>query len=353
MKIKNIFVNIAEKIYFRREIKKNKKRLKNLDFDKKLPEDFYKKLKHKFNGIIPIKKNSVNYLSYCYYYSVIGEDCIGCLPDHYFFGRVFEQISDMNFCKAFDNKNYYSLLYRDFVLPVEVGRVINGVCFDEKYNKISYRQLKNLLSKDKRYILKPAMSRSGGDRIITMYGLESDKLDKYFDENKDFVIQEFIKQHEEMKKFSKNSVNSFRTYSLFHEGETVIICSTLRFGRGETEVDNVCRGGAFVPINLDTMRFENYAVDKDGIKSFDANGYDFANKEVYFLGKIIEKIKILHPLVSRSKMVAWDFTVRDDGEPIFIEHNLGLIGVNLLQISSKGKPFGKYTDEFYRKLFKN
>lgn len=351
MKIKKIISKTLDKIYLHREKKLFQKRQKAFVFERRIPDEFHKKLKENFRGMFPIRKNSVNYFCYCYYYQFIGEECIGCIPDYLFYGYIFNKISDLNFCKVYDNKSLYPLLYPDFVQPVLVGNVNNGIFFDSKYKKITYEEFKNLLKPNIKYFLKPSINTSGGDQIVVLNGTDYDKLDIFYKNHKNFVIQEGIKQHEEMARFSKKSVNTYRIYSMFHEDETIILSAGIRFGSGDAEIDNVCAGAALVPVDTETEIIWDYAIDFYGNRVFNANGYAFAGKKAPFLKEIVEKIKLLHPLVSKSKIAGWDFTVREDGEPLFIEHNLGLSDASFLQICSKGKPFGKYTREFQKMLF--
>lgn len=297
-----------------------------------------------------MKKRGINYLFYCYYYNFIKEDCITCLPDHYFYGYIFQKISDLPFCKVLGNKNFYSLLYPDVLTPVEIAKVNNGVCFDGKNNHITREQMYALLKKDRKYIIKPSINSSGGNNVVVLTSDDIEKFNNYYANFQNFIIQEFIDQSDKMKVFSKKSVNTFRIYSLFHEDETTILCACLRFGQGDSIIDNFCQGGAYIPIDLKTSRFWDFAIDKHGNKILTANGYEFGGKEVQFLPDIYTLIRKMHPFISKSKIIAWDFAISKDDKPIFIEYNLGASDAGLLQICSRGRPFGKYTEQFYKML---
>ncbi len=348
MKIKKMMSKILDKIRFRREIKYQREQMKKQVTEGEIPHDFYLKIKDKTQDLFKMKKGDLNYVFYRYYYNFIGEDCITCLPDYLFYGYIFQKISDLSFCKIFDNKNFYSLYFPNVLMPIEIAKVNNGICFDGKNNHISFEHMLMLLRDKTKYIIKPSVGSSCGNNIVILKGEEREKVSDYFSKFKDFIIQEFIEQSDKMGAFSKQSVNTFRVHSIFHENETTIISACLRFGKGDSSLDNLYQDGAFIPIDINESKFWNFAINNHGNKVLDANGYEFRGKKVDFLPAIFDVIKKMHPLLSKSKIIAWDFAINKSEEPVLIEFNLGVVGVRILQICSKGHPFGKYTEQLYK-----
>ena len=85
--------------------------------------------------------------------------------------------------------------------------------------------------------------------------LKKDKLSEQIDKigdsllNKSFVYQETIKQHSDLMSIYANSLNTlrFETY-IDKNGKPHIVSSYIRFGVGDSVVDNAGAGGFFMSI---------------------------------------------------------------------------------------------------------
>jgi hypothetical protein len=71
----------------------------------------------------------------------------------------------------------------------------------------------------------------------------------------DYIIQEEVKQHEEIMRMHPCSLNTLRvTTCMPFANEAVIACARMRFGRGGKHVDNGSVGGIFAGVDLRTGR---------------------------------------------------------------------------------------------------
>lgn len=139
------------------------------------------------------------------------------------------------------------------------------------------------------------------------------------------IHEEVIEQHQEVNKIHKNCVNSVRlfTYIDTHK-KTNIIVAYMRFGIGNSVVDNVSSGGFQVGVNLETgtLKEIGYQDMEFGGAEFykhPTSGIAFKNFKVpYFKEALNLTYKATDFLPDR--IIGWDIAITPDG-PILIEAN--------------------------------
>src|SRR5699024_9818126 len=107
---------------------------------------------------------------------------------------------------------------------------VNGFNYNHKFNYISYDDIRNIFSENTKVILKPTLDSGTGKGIQVFENINQnsikDNMKQIFDGNeKNFVIQEFINQHEEISKLNKSSVNTIRIMSFLHQNGVKILGS--------------------------------------------------------------------------------------------------------------------------------
>ena len=81
-------------------------------------------------------------------------------------------------------------------------------------------------------------------------------------------------------------------------------------------------------------------------------GYNFKDKAIPSFHKIIESVKDNHKNLPHFKIISWDFSVNNYGEPILIEYNIRAPGINNHQLTS-GPLFGELTDDILKEVLSN
>lgn len=142
---------------------------------------------------------------------------------------------------------------------------------------------------------------------------------------KDFIFQEVIEQHEDLKRINASSVNTLRIITYKNEqNEVEILSGFIRLGRKGAIIDNAHIGGIVVPLNRETG-----AMDAQGIQLIDNGGGIFHKHPD--TGLVFENLQV--PLYAQIKEIAakaaslfkfpllgWDIAVTPDG-PVIIEAN--------------------------------
>ena len=145
--------------------------------------------------------------------------------------------------------------------------------------------------------------------------------------NGHFVHTEVVKQHSEINKIHRSSVNTLRLITLITSTNSIeIISAFMRFGVGKSIVDNSSAGGFFVGINLEegTLKKTGHYLPEFGgeeISKHPDNSFELEGFKIPFYKEACESV-INATNVIPDRLIGWDVAITDDG-PIIIEANLG------------------------------
>lgn len=137
------------------------------------------------------------------------------------------------------------------------------------------------------------------------------------------LIEECIEGCKEIQKFHSQSLNTIRVMTAFDGKDYSLFYSFIRFGCGESVVDNAHAGGIFCPVDLKYGRLignavrvgetEEYTVHPDSGISF--NGFQIPQWDT-----ICKQCIEAHHLVDMP-FVGWDVCINNRGQVEFIEGN--------------------------------
>lgn len=163
---------------------------------------------------------------------------------------------------------------------------------------------------------------------LTRTGLKNE-LDDIFDSliNGYYVHTEIIKQHREINKIHDKSVSTLRIISLItSENHSEIISAFMRFGVGNSVVDNSSSGGFFVGVNIDeeTLKDTGHYIPEYGgaqIKKHPDSGFKFEGFKVPYFKEACEEV-LKGVKVIPDRFIGWDVAITPNG-PIIVEPNDG------------------------------
>lgn len=209
-------------------------------------------------------------------------------------------------------------------MPEEVVYNANRVFFNGEGKELTRDEaIETLIAYGKDTILKPSVETFGGRGVIKVSG-ESKRQDyeALFDQyHYDFTVQKLVEQHPVMAQFNPTSVNTVRvvTYRDF-EGKRKVLYSCMRFGGEGSVMDNVCSGGGYTGVNvetgklLDRKRYSYFVMDVPILP-------DSVPNEIPYWNKIKAAALALHGRLPQLGIVGWDFTLTPDDIPVLIEFN--------------------------------
>ena len=310
---------------------------------KKLVKDFYS----------PYKKPSLLYHNF--YTHRREEFCVDYLPDDIYYNYVDMFYNDHQSALIFDNKCFYSRLFPSVKHPGTIVYRRNGFWFDSEHNLISIDIVYEKVLSEQSCFIKRAVDCGGGVGVIYFESTNkrASDLEKIVQSIKeDLIIQKPIKQHKDLAALNSSCVNTIRTVSFLDKDNTVkIYVNLLRMGVDGCKVDNESSGGVSCNID-DNGKLCERAYIKKGTVFF-----KHPNSQIEFLGyqlpsidKIQQTIKKLHLVIPQFRLVSWDFTIDEDGEPVFIECNMSSSGINIVQLAH-GPLFGSDTQKILNEVF--
>lgn len=131
-----------------------------------------------------------------------------------------------------------------------------------------------------------------------------------------WIIQEYIEQHPDMKKFNETSVNTLR-FITFHTGDTINVFPVvmLRYGVPGALVDNSSLG---VGVSINGVVME-YAFN---LKSKTRNRCHLAGMRIPYFNEAVNMVEHLHSNIPEIFTIGWDICITSNG-PLVIEGNDG------------------------------
>lgn len=168
--------------------------------------------------------------------------------------------------------------------------------------------------------------KADGDRYVSYDGKVI--LDGHFliEFGRDWVIQEVVKQHQDLSRFCSSSVNTLRisTYRSVKDEQIYIISAVIRIGKQGSVVDNLHQGGGMVGINVATGELKHEVIDQYANRTTTLNEINFA-ENTFLIPHWTKLISFCKEVASRNhhcRLIALDVTLTEDGTPKLIEWNV-------------------------------
>lgn len=335
----NLVANFIQKIQSIRERKKNMPTAP-------IPVDYAKRWKEYW-------KKYGNYSPKWgwFYVSRNGIDDVRYIPATLYYTKLDQHFNKKKLGWGFNDKNYYSVIFKDIKQPRILIRNIGGLLFDEDYKQLNKDEAIRIICTEPEVIIKPSLESGSGRGIQFVETFDTTVLKKIVEsKDSDYVIQAVIKQHPALSSIHPESINSVRVSSLLMEDGVHILSSCLRMGTGKSRVDNHHAGGISCGINPDGS-IQKYAYYLDGQRTdVHPSGFVFEGFVVPAYDKILELVKRAHLLIGHFRLVGWDIAVDETGDAVLIECNMRKNGIELHEFSN-GPFFGGLTDKVLDEVF--
>lgn len=275
------------------------------------------------------------------------------IPDFLYATKVEPYFNPYFYAKLYSDKSLTEILYaKSKLVKFPATYLVNsgGILYDGERNIITKDKAKTILSSTTEAVIKPTVGGNSGKGVMVCSfqdGFDNSNNYNIFDlleeDNKDYIVQERMKQHETIAKIYNSSINTFRTITYVVDG--VVYCADLamRIGAGGAKIDNIHAGGLVIGVKDDGTLLKNayklgYSDSNQKFEKHPDSGVVFENYKVCGAEKIIECAKEIHGLTPHLGMISWDFMVSEDGNPVLIEANYWGQSVWFPQIVH-GKPF--------------
>lgn len=279
------------------------------------------------------------------------EELIDYIPPYYFYNYHLPSIykdknvsfinSKLRLGKFFSAKGIYS--------PPILAEFRKGKYMTLTGESLTFEELHGLLSNSGKdlFFFKPDNGSGGrGIFILRKHGKDflindnepfSEKALRERTGELKFVIQEGIRQSEDLNAIYPHSINTLRVVTQNKNNSVRLAAVVLRIGRNGSFVDNATQGGISVEIDPETGLFKKYAYTEHSTEIFDSHPdthFVFEGNGIKNWEKIKNDMLSYAEKVPELPEIAWDFTILPDKTGV-IEINLDY-GIDHLQLCIGG-----------------
>ena len=274
------------------------------------------------------------------------------IPEELYWKKIYPAWNKTTFRHAYTDKCFYQQLFPYLKQPRTILRNSNHSFYDGSGNILSFAQAKSLLASEKSFVIKPAIYSGEGVDIFfcdrdSNHEVDIQSLMKSYGSN--YIVQEVARQHKVLASIHPASLNTIRVISFLFQGEVHISSSILRMGVAGSRLDNVATGGLACPV-LPDGQLGKAAMDKQSQwRTSHPNGTVFEQIKIPSYHRVLAAIRRAHKDIPHFRIIGWDFSIDEAGDPLFIEYN-GAPGMN--QVSC-GPLFGELTETVLDTIFLN
>ena len=345
------FIHKIQKNRYRRYyVSKAKQNFKDLPEKKYLTKEQKKEIRAFYKRLTGER---VPLIWHQYFYSRTGVYSKEYLPTSLYRMQLMDKANMDPYRDAYVDKNMIDTYLPNVRHPQSYLKRINGYFYIEG-EPVSRQEAIGRLGNLDGAIIKPSLASHGNGvrKLVVRDGvtnIDSMSLSQLFDEyGKNFVIQEFVHQHERLAALNPSSVNTIRILTFRSDMEVIPLYAVIRIGREGKEIDNESSGGISTRINRDgTLGKYAYSDAKDGCFEKTDSGIVLEGYQIPYFDNAVETVKRCHYRLPFFDLIGWDVSISPEGEPIIIEWN---IHTELSQ-SAYGPAFGEQTERIIKELW--
>ena len=265
-----------------------------------------------------------------YYWSLNGIASPYYIPSDFWFSRFCRTMNsrDRFGWPLFQDKNYLDLIFAGVRQPEIIVRNVSGQYLNADFLPITAEEAAALCEKEGEFIVKPSIDSKGGKGIeffdcAAEENGEKTALSVLQGRSGDFVVQRILRQHHKMAELNPESINTVRVMTLLWKGKTCVLSALVRIGVKGCRIDNPHTSNGFSCVLDAEGKMTEKAFDRDWRPYTTLpNGMAVRGFEVPYYDRIVDTVLNLHYRVPHFRIIGWDMTVSEDGEPTMIEANL-------------------------------
>lgn len=225
-----------------------------------------------------------------------------------------------SYIKTMNNREYYHLFDNKVEFNKLFKKFLKRDYLDLEHS--TYEEFIEFTSKHKLFMAKPTNMQCG--KGIEKIEIKKQNLKNLYNKlmkNKQYLLEEYVKQSDEMNKLFPNSVNTLRIVSAYKNNKTTILFRAIRIGNGKNVVDNFNHGGMYSVIN-DKGIITKPAIDKKGniYEVHPVTKTKIVGFEIPYFKEAIKMVKEASKVVKEVGLVGFDIAITNDG-PVMIEGN--------------------------------
>lgn len=274
------------------------------------------------------------------------------IPEDLYWRKIYPAWNKTSFRHAYTDKCFYHQLFPYLKQPRTILRNSSDSFFDGSGKILSFAQAKSFLASEKSFVIKPAIYSGEGVDIFFYdrdcnHDVDLQSLMKSYGSN--YIVQEVARQHQVLASIHPESLNTIRVISFLFQGEVHISSAILRMGVAGSRLDNVSTGGLACPVHSDGQLGKEAMDMQSRWRTSHPNGTIFSEIKIPSYDRVLAAIRRAHKDIPHFRIIGWDFSIDEVGDPVFIEYN-GAPGMN--QVSC-GPLFGDLTESVLNTILLN
>ena len=295
----------------------------------------YQRFVEKFSSQKPLKHDMTDANVYFCDYLLFVEGQTGASPGDYFDFEFYRKPPEVQ-------RQFITQRLRNRMLKTTCNCFSNLLLIDNKVktNKLfadflrrdwldtrdcTFDEFKIFVEKHPRFFSKPFNGSFGRGAEIINVNSDSDikKLFATLKEKKS-LLEEVVSQHESLREFCPDTVNTIRVNTFLDVHNVVHIVTTGgRFGRAGSVVDNFHGGGYSVVIDPETGRVTSDGINRihERVDKHPDSGKIFKGFQYPAWDNLRETAIKMAKLIPQVPHIGWDMAINDKGEAVLIEAN--------------------------------
>lgn len=263
-----------------------------------------------------------------WYYGITGIEDPRFFPQDVWKSIVLAHYNRSSYVEAFKNKNLFETYLPDCNFPKTIIKKVDGIYYDKAGNFITEQQAQECIAMHKEVIFKNAVETGQGKNVkkYAIAGVDSaaEFLSTWKNE-KDFLVQEVVKQHPFFAQFNQSSVNIIRFNSFYNGDKVFVYTPVLRFGLPGFATDVAHINGEEI-VRMVGVSAKGEVSDKvvyfNGDQDKVSNIVENPALTVPAFDKIVQLINTNARKLPYFKVIGWDITVDENNDPVVIEFNI-------------------------------
>ena len=220
---------------------------------------------------------------------------------------IVKKYNQKEFWYKFDDKTVFNEIFKDYIKRKSIDlRNCSKIEFENFMTGIEY------------VIAKP-IDGDGGKGIEIFEAFEPNLYNKLVI-NKQYLVEEVVKQHKKLAELYDKSVNTLRIFTFLKDNKTYILQSILKIGNGGV-IDNFSSGGMYTFLDDNGIVIVPAIDQQDNIyEKHPISNKKIIGFEVPMFKEAIEMVKEAAKVVPEVAYIGWDVAITDNG-PVIIEGN--------------------------------
>ncbi len=237
--------------------------------------------------------------------------------------KITSLMNDRAYYHFLDNKDEFYSYFPDLI-----GRSWMSI------ENCSFEEFKKFMENRDEIVAKPSNGTCGaGVEILKKSDFMSDKLMfRYLTFKNSVIIEDVIRQHEDLETLYPGSINTLRIVTIFSGGKANIVYAFIRIGNSERPVDNINAGGMCAPIDIGTGVVTHDGYDKNRVTyiTHPKTGRRIKGFRIPMWREALRLCETAAERIPQMGYIGWDVAVTPNG-PVLVEGN-NLPGHDILQM---------------------